>query len=166
MNDFIEIGHVARAHGVRGELRAEGELIDALDALDRVFLGDARREHAIESARPAGDAWLLALDGVVDRDAAEALKGTRLYAARAELPELADDEVYVSDLVGCAVVDRAGAAIGTVAGVERPAGQEILRVARPGGGEALVPLVEPIVVSVDLAAKRIVCDPPEGLLDL
>jgi 16S rRNA processing protein RimM len=84
---------------------------------------------------------------------------------RADLPPLDENEVYLADLVGCEVVDGAGARIGVVKEVQY-AGQELLVVAREGAADALVPFVEPIIRSVDLEARRIVCDPPEGLLNL
>jgi 16S rRNA processing protein RimM len=129
-----------------------------------VFVGE--RAYSIASAEPIAEGWLVKLDGVDDRDAAEALRGQALTAPRDELPPPGPDEVYLSDLVGCAVVDREGAAIGSVSRVVDSGAQELLVVTRPDGREALVPFIAPIVVSVDEAGRRIVCDPPEGLLDL
>jgi 16S rRNA processing protein RimM len=160
----VEVGYVARAHGVRGMVRVAGAQSDALGRLRSVFVGD--EERAIAAAQPVADGWLLKLAGVDDRDAAEALRGRALSARREDLPPPAADEVYVADLVGCALYDLAGVEIGTVTAVQPGAAQELLVVARPSGGEALVPLVAPIVVEVDVAGRRIVCDPPEGLLDL
>ena len=67
--------------------------------------------------------------------------------------------------MGCQLVDTAGASLGTVRAVDNYGAQELLVIDGPRG-ELLMPFVEPLVLSVDLEARRIVCDPPEGLLDL
>jgi 16S rRNA processing protein RimM len=163
---LVDVGYVARAHGVRGMVRVGGAGSESLAELDQVFLGDSDLPRKIESAQEVAGGWLVKLFGVDDRDAAEALKGQALRARREDLPPLADDELYLDDLIGCAVVDPSGAPIGTVRKIESGAAQDLLVVARDGGRETLIPLVEPIVQSVDLDARRVVCDPPEGLLDL
>jgi 16S rRNA processing protein RimM len=160
----LEIGVLARAHGVRGQLRVR--LYDAgstaLEHVERVLVdGEERR---VERAARERDGYLLKLAGVDDRDAAEALRGRALAVFRDDVPPPGDDELYLADLVGCEVVDAAGEPLGTVAEVRPGGGQDLLVLARDGL-EVLVPFVEPIVVAVDLAARRIVCDPPEGLLD-
>ncbi|MSP59387.1 MAG: 16S rRNA processing protein RimM [Myxococcales bacterium] len=165
---LIGVGYVARAHGVRGQVRVEGSS-DSLGQLSRVFLGERDGatgvEVAIESAARTDGGWLVKLRGVDDRDAADALRGKSLRAPRDQLPAPPDDEVYVADLVGCAVVDGAGAPLGTVKQVYPSGAHELLVIERPDGREGLVPFIEPIVLSVDIAARVIVCDPPEGLLD-
>jgi 16S rRNA processing protein RimM len=156
----VAIGRVGRAHGVRGEVRVAADG-GSLARLGRVSIGGAERK--IESARPMNDAWLVKLEGVDDRDAAEALRGLPVLARREELPEAGEGEVYVADLVGCLVLDG-DEPVGTVREVVSNGAQDLLVVER-AGGEALVPFVEPIVVSVDLEARRIVCALPEGLVE-
>ena len=173
--ELLPIGVIARAHGVRGMVRVRtyAPTSDALADVARVFVGEPAREYRVESAQPERDAWLMKLEGLSDRDQADALRGQELLVVRSELPAIDDDEVYVRDLVGCEVVDTAGALLGHVTGVQGGA-QELLVIARasvsPGTGdkplELLIPFVEPIVVAVDIVARRIVCDPPEGLVDL
>jgi 16S rRNA processing protein RimM len=165
----LQIGTVARAHGVRGWVRVRVES-DALLELDRVFVGDpgdaahAGAARAIEDAQPERGDVLLKLAGVDDREAADALRGQPLYADRDALPAPADDELYVADLIGCRVVDAAGRELGRVASTFHSGAHEIL-VVQGGAREVLIPLVAPIVTRVDLAGGRIECDPPEGLID-
>lgn len=113
----------------------------------------------------SGARWLLAFEGVTDRDAAERLRDRELYAD-AGSPELGDDpgEWFDWQLVGlpCRLAD--GTPVGTVTGVEHPPAHDLLVVALPGGGVARVPFVAQIAVSV--GPDGIVLDPPAGLLDL
>ncbi len=162
----MEIGYVARAHGVRGQLRVQGAGSDALERLERVLLDGEAAPRRIEAVEAIDRAYLIKLEGIADRTAAEALRGRTLLAPRADLPPPSEDEIYVADLVGCAVEDSAGTPLGTVREVTDNGAHDLLVITRPDGREAMVPLVEPIVLSVDVEARRIVCDPPEGLLDL
>ena len=169
---LIPIGAIIRAHGVRGGVRVRpyDEASEALGAAGRLFIakkGAVPVEIRVEHASRDKESWLLALEGVADRDAAEALRGSELLLPRAELPAPAEDELYVADLVGCELVGLDGARLGRVLRVDNYGAQELLIVAPEGGGpEAMVPFVEPIVVAVDLDARRVTCDPPEGLFDL
>lgn len=109
----------------------------------------------------------MAFAGVGDRNAAEALRGTLLEIER-DMDATPDDpeEYYDSALVGCAVHGLDGALIGSVRDVVHLPAQDLLDVEAPDGRTVLVPFVEAFVPTVDMAARRIVIDPPPGLLDL
>ena len=111
---------------------------------------------------------LLKFAGTDTMSDAELLVGFDVVVADDELYELPEGEdlYYDFDLVGCEVVTASGEGVGTVESVMRAGAQELLSVRRPGGREARVPFVDEICVEVDVAAKRIVVDLPEGLLDL
>lgn len=157
----VEIGFVARAHGVRGEVRAVPHDPDS-DAFGRVSeLSIGGRWFAVRRARQASGAWLLQLDQVEDRDAAAALAGAPVEARREELG-LEEGEVLLAELVGCEAVLRDGTRYGTVADIDVGPGQSRL-VIRDGETERLVPIVDAIVVDVSLEEGRVVLDPPEGL---
>jgi 16S rRNA processing protein RimM len=159
--DRVEIGAVARAHGVRGELRVvlHNPTSTALDGVDAVFVGE--RELALESARPvAGGAYLVRLAGIGDRDQAEALRGAPVAVARADLP-LADDEVLLVDLVGCRVELADGTSWGVIAAVET--GPQDRLVIHSGDVERQLPVTDAFLIDIDLDARRVVVDPPEGL---
>jgi 16S rRNA processing protein RimM len=110
---------------------------------------------------------VLSLAGVTDRTAAEALRGT-LLVVDVDPGEQPDDpdEFYDHQLVGLAAVDLAGAPLGEVADVLHLPAQDLLAVRAPDGRELLVPFVAAIVPTVDLAAGRVVVDPPPGLFTL
>jgi 16S rRNA processing protein RimM len=157
----VQLGTVVRAHGVGGLVRVRGSA--ALAAMRRLFVGG--RPFAVEALQRERGDFLVRLEGVGDRDAAEALRGAPVEVEREALPPPAADELYVADLIGCAVVDASGARLGEVAETFDSGAQEVL-VVRGGAAEFMLPFVDGIVTAVDLEARRIVCDPPEGLIDL
>ena len=119
----------------------------------------------VERARWHSGRLLLQFAGVDDRDEAEELRGTWLVVDYADIPPSDDpDEFHDQELLGLNVVTVDGAGIGTVTEV-RHGGQDLLVIGRPGGGEALVPFVAALVPEVDVAAGRLVIDPPPGLIE-
>jgi 16S rRNA processing protein RimM len=166
--EWVEIGVVARAHGVRGwvRVRLADPASESLSAVTEVALGDPGRRARLLEAEADAAGYRVRLEGIEDRDAAEALRGTPILVARGALPEPGAEEIYVADLIGCVVVDAEGRELGQVQAVHNWGAQELLAVALPDGQEALVPMVEGIVTEVDVEGRRIVCDPPEGLLDI
>ena len=108
---------------------------------------------------------LAALDGVADRNAAEALKGLRLYVGRDALPALAEDEFYHADLIGLAVEQVGGERLGTVKAVHDFGAGDVLEVTREEGGSVFLPFTMAVVPVVDIAGGRLVADPPAELLE-
>ncbi len=107
--------------------------------------------------------------GVDSISAAETLKGLVVAIPRAERAALADDEVYIGDLIGCLLVDVAGAStveVGEIEDVDRTAGPVALLVVRGAGGEVLIPFAKSYLRKVDVAGKRVEMALPEGLADL
>jgi 16S rRNA processing protein RimM len=161
-NERVQIGFVQRAHGVRGAVRVRADS-DALLELDELWLDE--RHVRIVSVQREREGFLVQVEGVTDRDQAEALRGAAVLVERDRLPAPAEDEVYVADLIGCRVLDTAGVALGEVVDTFFSGAHELLTV-RDGEREFLLPFVDTIVTEVDVAGRRIVCDPPEGLVDL
>jgi len=115
----ITIGRITRPHGIVGELKVQlqPEYLGSLEPrhVRRIYLGDAAAPQQVRSARLHQESLLLKLDGVADRNAAEALRGIEVHVDRRDLPALPDGEFYASDLVGMRILDMNGAEIGRLA---------------------------------------------------
>lgn len=168
------VGRIAGAHGIRGEVRVElqssAELLLGLQrvALSRVGIDDPQAtETEIEggtTARP-GEARLR-LNGIADRDAAEALRGTLVLASTQDLPPLPAGSHYWFELVGCAVERASGERVGEVSELwDTGAAHDVLVVAGDDGKRRLIPMVSALLRTVDVAAKRIVLEDVAGLAD-
>jgi len=105
------------------------------------------------------------LSGIVDRNQAEALRGLRLYLPRSALPQTEDEEYYHADLIGLEAVLGDGTPVGQVRAIHDFGAGDTLELARPGAPPVMVPFTRAVVPSVELAAGRLVLDPPPGLLD-
>ena len=126
---------------------------------------DERETRRITRARRHGEAVVLALDGCDTVEAAAALAGRLLAVPRAEALPAPEGRLYPWQLAGCQVVTEDGRDVGRVTGIEHAPAQD-LWVVVDAGIERLIPAVPEIVTEVDLAARRVVIRPPEGLLDL
>lgn len=162
--DLVCLGALAGAWGVQGAVRLKSFCAVPEDIADYApLLTEDGRSFGVTLLRPLSGAFAARLTGVGDREAAEALKGTRLYAPRDRLPSLPDDEFYHTDLIGLLVVDAGGAEIGRIKAVMDHGAGDILEVARPGQTPLLLPFTREAVPTVDLAGGRVVADPPPGL---
>lgn len=188
--DAVEVGRVLGAWGVKGGIKVQPFSSDpqALFSSKRWFLrppegaegGFAVPSAAIArlggparviQARQQGEAVVATLHDVDDRDAAEALRGARIFVSRASFPTAAPDEFYWVDLIGLAVVNREGQALGEVTGLIETGAHSVLRIRPPAADQArptssqgpaaserLVPFVGAYVDQVDLARRLIVVD--------
>jgi len=157
----LEIGGIARAHGIRGEVVVHTHDPDSeiLGEVEMIWVGGV--EKKILEARATTKGWLVLLDGVATRTEAEHLRGQVVEVDR-ELLELDDGEVLLDDLIGCKVVLPDGKPWGTIASVELSPAQEIL-VIHDGEIERMLPLVDQFVTNIDIAGGVVTVDPPEGL---
>ncbi len=161
---LVRLGKVVRAVGLKGHLGVAGSE-GALATLGHVALRRGEGEPEIRrilEARPQGRLWAVKVEGVADRTAAERLVGAEVLAPRDALGDAGEGRHYWADLEGLPVVTTAGEPIGKVTGLYETGGVDVL-VVEGAKGEKLVPLAP--YVEVDRAARRIVVDPPEGLLD-
>jgi 16S rRNA processing protein RimM len=170
MSDLLLVGRIARAHGNKGQVIVNPDTdfpADRFAAGNVLLVEQAGKttERRIASVRFQQGRPIVAFDGIATMNDAEALAGADLKVPAASLPPLPGNTFYRHDLVGCDVKDLAGRAIGRVTDVEGPLEQSRL-IVQSERGEVLIPMVEGICVSVDPAAKIIVVDPPDGLLDL
>ncbi len=159
----ICVGQIGAAHGVRGEVRLRSFTADPAAI---VSYGPLQAEDGhvfeIESLRPAKDHFVATLAGIADRNAAERLANTKLYVPRDRLPEPNEpDEYYHADLIGLAVVDRAGTSLGTVVAVHNFGAGDLIEVRQAEDKPTqLLPFDALTVPGVDLAAGRLVVQLP------
>jgi 16S rRNA processing protein RimM len=167
---FVVVGRVGRAHGVKGEVLIDVRTDSPEERLGpgAVLVTDpaAAGPLTIAAGRVHSGRLLVRFDGVADRNQAEAIRGVLLLADvdPDELPA-DEDEWYDHQLVGLDVVRTDGSAVGEVREVLHLPMQDLLAITRTDGTEVLVPFVEAMVPEVDVAANRLVVDPPPGLLE-
>ena len=163
--ELLCVGAIAGVHGVRGLVKIKSFTGDPLDLTAYGPLTDesGRRRFRVTVTGRAKGLLIARIEGVEDREAAQALRGARLYAARAALPEPAEEEYYHADLIGLEAQDRGGAPLGRVVAVQNFGAGDILEIARPEGEPLLVPFTKAAVPIVDLAGGRVVLEPPEEL---
>ena len=156
----VEIGGVARAHGIRGEvvIITHDPDSETLGNVEHVYVNGTKRK--VLAARDTQRGWLVFLEGVPTRNDAEALRGAKVEVDRGDL-DLDDEDVLLSDMVGCKVVLVDGTPWGEVAAIDAGPGQDRL-VIHDSGVERLVPLVDAFVKKIDLDARLVTVDPPEG----
>jgi 16S rRNA processing protein RimM len=166
--DFVLIGLVRRPHGIAGEIGVEpvSAVRERYEHLKHVLVKgeDGIRQMEVESIRSKGELLLFKLQGIDDRNSAQALAQAELGVKREDVWPLPEGSYYIFDLVGCTVTGEGGRRIGVVQDVVGLPANDVL-VVRTDKGEALVPVTRNVVKQVDLAAKTIVIEELEGLLD-
>lgn len=169
-DEMAVVGRIARAHGNRGQVivnletdfpeirfRPGAELfVECAGAVRALTVTRVRFQHE----RP-----VIGIAGVETMTDAEAMAGWELRVPIAELAALPNGTFYRHDLIGCRVETRAGVTVGTVRDVEGTVDRSRLVVAG-ADGEVLIPLVSEMCTAIDVAEKRIVIDPPQGLLEV
>lgn len=165
--DLVCVGAFAGAHGVRGmvKLRSFTEDPEAIAAYGPLFDEGGARRFEVTLAGRSGGLLLARMSGVEDRNAAEALKGLRLYVPREALPPPEGDEFYVVDLIGLAVEGKDGKVFGKVLAVHDFGAGELLEIGTGDGRSEMIPFTAEAVPEVDQAGGRIVIDPPAGLFE-
>ena len=163
----ICVGQFAGAHGVRGLARVKSFTAVAEDVAryGPVESEDAARRFALQVVGQAKGALIVRVDGVQDRDAAQALAGTRLYVARERLPAPDAEEYYHADLIGLAVTAPDGAALGSIRAVHDFGAGDLIELTLADGRSVMVPFTAETVPAIDLAGRRATVVLPAGLLD-
>ncbi len=158
MSEILQIAWITRAHGLRGEV-----VVAPISNREERFVPGAvwkidNTEHEVVAARRQGDRYIVKLDGVDDRGAAEALRGATVVGD--QLGALPEGEMWVHELVGCRCVDTTGAELGTVDAVQDNPAHDLLVL----DSGVLIPMV--FVTNHDAPARVVTVDPPDGLVEL
>ena len=167
---LIVVAHAVRTRGLKGELVADlltdfPERFDETETLIAVTADGKRESLKLEDYWFQKDRVILKFEGYDSIEAANALVGCDFAVPEAERVPLEEGTFYQWELEGCEVQTLSGDSVGEVKAVLETGGVEILVVAGKGR-EVLVPMAASIVVEIDVGKKRIVLDPPEGLLEL
>ena len=157
------LGVIAGAHGVRGEVRIKTftETPEAIGAYGPLQDEAGSRAFEITRVRAAKGGVVAALKGVSDRNDAEALKGTRLYVSRTQLPEPDEEEFYHADLIGMSACTADGTELGKVKAIHNFGAGDVLEIA--GEEPLFIPFTRQAVPSVDLENRNIHVTPPEEI---
>ena len=161
------LGVVTGPHGVQGAVRIKSFTEEPEDIARYGLLTDETgcRRFELRLIGAAKGVVIAHLTGVDDRDQAEALRGLRLHLPRAALPQTAAEEYYHADLIGLEAVLGDGTPVGRVRAIYDFGAGDTLEVARPDASPVMVPFTRAVVPQIELAAGRLVLDPPPGLLD-
>jgi 16S rRNA processing protein RimM len=165
---MVTVGRIVRPHGHRGQVVVASETDFGADRFGEGALVYAMRAGEIAAlrvtaSREFGGRWIVGFDRLTTMNEAEEWRGQELRIAASDLRTLDAGRFYVHDLVGCRVETVAGTEVGTVGDVQFGPAAPIL-VVQGAAGESLVPFVDAICRRVDVPARVIVIDPPEGLL--
>ncbi len=166
MTDRICVGAFAGSFGVAGEVRLKSFCAEpeALASYGPLYSEDGSRSFTIKLTRPVAGGLGARVSGVATKEQADALKGVSLYADRDRLPKLPDDEFYHSDLIGLEARDTGGALLGIVTAVHNHGAGDLLEIEGEGRkSPLLLPFTLAVVPTVDLVARCVVIDLPEGL---
>jgi 16S rRNA processing protein RimM len=167
-DDFLLVGTIGLPFGIKGQVKLHTVTTrpEHLSRIKTVFLGD---EHTPTRLRRAAEhkhaLMILTLAGIEDRTAAETLRGTEVYIRQQDAAPLDEDEYFFHDLPGLQVETTSGEVLGTVTEVLETGANDVLLVKRESGEEVLIPMTREVIKALDIAAKRVVIEPIQGLLD-
>ena len=152
----IALAAVAGAHGIKGELRLKlfGDSADGLARHERLYVGGVERR--LLAIRDSGKTAVARFEGIDDRSAAEALRGSLVEIERSALPPLEDGEYYHADVIGLPALDAGGHKVGWVTAVENYGAGDLLEIETEAGKRSLIPFKAGIA---DLEDGKIVLDP-------
>ena len=161
--DPAVVGRVVRPQALAGEVVVEPMALSSAHFEPGAVLWMEARWVTVQRSRPQGNRWVVLLEGISDRGAAEAIRDVELFVDSESLPELDAGSYYIHDLIGCQVENPAGADLGVVVDVV-PGSQDWLEVERDGE-RSLLPMVRDWLQDIDIEAGRIVIDAPQGLAE-
>jgi 16S rRNA processing protein RimM len=167
-DERVCVGRIGAPHGINGEVRLHSFTADPRAIADYGVLQtkDGKRRFEIASLRHAGNTLVARLNGVCDRSAAEALRNLELFIPRSDLPPPDEGEFYHSDLIGLTAITNSGDEIGTIVAIHNFGAGDLLELRVQGRPDTvMVPFTMEAVPLVDLESRRVVIDPPQGLLD-
>lgn len=161
---YTAVGRVLRPHGLGGDVRVKAFSETGVNVQGgrTVFLDGVRRE--VLRSRADKDAWVLQLEGITNRTAAEEYRGALLEVPDDEVARESEDSYFVHELIGLRVVTSGGEELGTIAEVMQPGANDVYVVQGPRG-EILVPVIADVIDRIDVTGGVVVITPLAGMLD-
>ncbi len=168
--DFIEIGYISKAHGIKGELKAVLDVHDVSDYLNRKNLWLAKKPGApqpyeLKKFQPTGKQCILAFKDIHTRNDAEALQGYTLLIPQSELAPLEEGQYFFFEILGFSIRDKQKGELGKVDDILEGGLQDLI-VMRYKNKEVLIPAVDEVLLEVDKEKKEVLVDLPQGLLEM
>ena len=166
---MLRVGRISGAHGLKGALRfrPDNPNSETLEQVKRVFLerDGASREFRLTAITPLNaTTQRITLEGIADINAAESLKGAVVMVATEDVPAAKPGEFYYYEAIGCEVFLTDGSRLGAIEEIFSNGAHDVW-VVRDAEREVLVPVIEDVVKTMDLPARRVTIDPIPGLLD-
>jgi 16S rRNA processing protein RimM len=172
MNDVFVIGKCIGAHGVRGEIKVFPltDHVRRFDSLSECLLLSPAEKFVrmvkVKNVRLVNDSVLLTIEGIADRDEAQKLHGLYFAVKREDAAPLPEGRFYISDLIGCTVRDEEHGILGQVSDVLQTGANDVFIVKRSGKPDLLIPYLNAVVSSVDVFARKISVQLPDGLYEI
>jgi len=158
---YLLLGEIVRPQGIRGEVKVKHFTDDPyrFEDLETVYIkrGQAYQPIGVTGARVQKDDVYLTLEGIVDRNEAEKLRGTQLWVDRANAVELDEDSVFIADILGAKAYDTQGHEIGVLKDVLTPGGVDVF-VFKTAQGTMMMPALKTVILTMDADEGRIVLD--------
>lgn len=160
MSDLICVGAFAGSYGVQGDVRLKSFCAEPTAIADYgpLYTEDGGRQFVVTLLRPVAGGFGARVTGVTSKEQADGLRGVSLFADRAKMPKLPDDEFYYADLIGLEAFDTGGVSLGRVTNVENHGAGDILEIGAKG---LLIPFTRAAVPTVDMATGRVIVDIPD-----
>jgi 16S rRNA processing protein RimM len=154
----LVVGRIVRPHGVRGALVVEpsSRVIESLQTGSIVFLGDLEHAFTIENIRSHHKRFLLALDGIADRNEAEQYRGLEVKLTFEDSEPLDEHEYYYWQILGMHVETEEGELLGEVKDIIETGANDVYIVETPAGKQLLLPAIADVILIVDLEANKLV----------
>ncbi|PZT55985.1 ribosome maturation factor RimM [Paenibacillus silvae] len=170
MAEFMNVGKIVNTHGIRGELKIMPltdfpEVRFAKNAELFLFTSDDRpMPVTVESARLHKNMYIVRLKEYGNINEVEKFKGGMAKVSKENLADLEEGEYYFHQIVGCSVITEEGETLGTITEILTPGANDVWVVKTPGGKEVLIPVIDDVVLDVDVEQKQVKIHLMEGLL--
>ncbi len=163
--ETIKIGQIVKTVGLKGEVKiySFAENLQRFEALKEIYVEE--KPYKIGKSRFQKNTVILKLESIDTVEAAEGLRNKYVYIPEDDLQELPEDSYYIKDLLGLEVYDKNGDLLGSLLDVIKGPGQDLYEI-KGLDKTFLLPGVKEFILEIDIAKKRIIVDPPKGLLDL